>query len=99
MKGNGMKLTLARKILLILAVPFLGLLYFSALQVANRAADLQSASAASLQTELAVQASALIFEMQKERGLSAGFISSKGQKFKEELRQQRPVTNQKIEAI
>jgi methyl-accepting chemotaxis protein len=39
--------------------------------------------------DVAVAASALVHELQKERGLSAGFIGSKGEKFKEALLKQR----------
>ncbi|MDZ4253381.1 MAG: nitrate- and nitrite sensing domain-containing protein, partial [Sulfuritalea sp.] len=40
-----------------------------------------------------VAVSNLVHELQKERGLSAGFIGSKGAKFAEELKQQRSLTD------
>ena len=43
--------------------------------------------------------SALVHEMQKERGASAGFIGSKGQKFTQKLSEQREQTNAKNTAL
>ena len=49
--------------------------------------------------ELAVASSQLVHELQKERGLSAGFIGSKGNKFANELREQRQLTNKLNESF
>ena len=40
---------------------------------------------------------AVLHENQKERGLTAGFLASKGQKFKDKLKSQRAVTDKKIQ--
>ncbi|WP_205629808.1 nitrate- and nitrite sensing domain-containing protein, partial [Dechloromonas denitrificans] len=50
-------------------------------------------------SEVAVAGSALVHELQKERGLSAGFIGSKGEKFRSELEQQRKETDQRVTAL
>jgi methyl-accepting chemotaxis protein len=50
-------------------------------------------------SEVAVADSALVHELQKERGLSAGFIGSKGQKFRSELDAQRKDTDLKVKAL
>ncbi len=50
-------------------------------------------------TELSVKLSNLLHEFQKERGASAGFLSSKGAKFKETLKNQRVLTDQKIKVL
>lgn len=48
---------------------------------------------------LASRASGLVHELQKERGRSAGYLGSKGQKFKKELQTQHENTDQKIEEL
>lgn len=45
-----------------------------------------------------VSASQLVHELQKERGASAGFLSSKGTKFRSELSQQRQDTDTRLSA-
>ncbi len=47
-------------------------------------------------TNYAVHVSALIHETQKERGATAGFIGSKGEKFQTKLPKQRELTDKKI---
>lgn len=56
--------------------------------------------------QIAPEISGLIHELQKERGATAGFISSKGEAFAQTLRTQRPSTDkavtdwrQKIDAL
>ncbi|MCU7801281.1 MAG: nitrate- and nitrite sensing domain-containing protein [gamma proteobacterium symbiont of Lucinoma myriamae] len=46
--------------------------------------------------ELSVYISDVLHEMQKERGASAGFLSSKGKKFSDTLPQQRKMTDEKL---
>ncbi len=48
---------------------------------------------------LSVHLGDVIHEIQKERGASAGFLSSKGSKFSDTLIQQRKITNEKISAL
>lgn len=48
-------------------------------------------------TELSVKMSAALHEQQKERGATAVFLGSKGQKFRTELSEQRTLTDQKKE--
>ncbi len=48
---------------------------------------------------LSTKISALVHETQKERGMTAGYIGSKGKKFKNLLKNQRVLTNQKIESL
>ncbi|WP_293442606.1 methyl-accepting chemotaxis protein [Persephonella sp.] len=45
---------------------------------------------------LSTKISALVHELQKERGATAGFIGSQGEKFREELSNQRRLTDQKL---
>ena len=50
-------------------------------------------------SEVAIATSTLAHELQKERGLSAGFISSQGQKFAGELQTQRVATDARVDAL
>ncbi len=45
---------------------------------------------------LSTKISALVHELQKERGATAGFLGSKGNKFKDELSKQRRLTDDKL---
>ncbi len=47
-------------------------------------------------TEVSIKSAELIHELQIERGMSAGFLNSKGSKFKSELNEQRIVADDKI---
>ncbi|MBX2834470.1 MAG: nitrate- and nitrite sensing domain-containing protein [Micavibrio sp.] len=47
--------------------------------------------------DISIAASALVHELQKERGLSAGFLDSKGQNFSSELSAQRKEADAKID--
>jgi len=49
--------------------------------------------------ELSIASATLVHETQKERGYTAGFLSSKGKKFSSELIQQRVLTNDKISKL
>lgn len=49
--------------------------------------------------DLSVKMSAVLHELQKERGTSAGFIGSNGKKFVDILPSQQEVTNKKIKAL
>ena len=49
--------------------------------------------------QLAPSISALVHEMQRERGASAGYISSKGNKFDDLLTKQKKKTNEKLNAL
>lgn len=48
---------------------------------------------------LAEKTSALVHEMQKERGMSAGYIGSQGQKFVAQIKQQRQLTDNRQKAL
>ncbi|WP_168734361.1 methyl-accepting chemotaxis protein [Pseudothauera nasutitermitis] len=70
-----------------------GLLYFAVGQMAERIAAARALSTVETLSAVAVRASALIHELQKERGLSAGFLASRGQRFDTELGAQHTLTD------
>ncbi len=79
------KLSGHMKILILLLLPFAGLAYF-AIHYAEKSAQIGSEMAMVQNlSRFAVRASALVHEIQKERGATAGFLGSKGTKFVAEL--------------
>ena len=92
-------LKIRNRIAIAVLLPLIGLLVFSGLRVwernqtAGELAQLQSLAS------LAPSFSAVVHEMQKERGMSAGFIASKGSKFAQELPKQRRTTDTKRTAL
>ena len=84
---------IGRKLVLVIALPILGLLYFSAESVWQRYQQLAEMQHVGVLVHFAPYVSAAIGELQKERGRSAGFIASKGQTFTREMPAQRSATD------
>ncbi len=93
---NLKNIKITSKLTLIVVFPILGLIYFTVaitlekLEIVNEMNLLQDL------TDFAVKSSALVHELQKERGMSAGFLGSQGIKFAEQLQEQRLKTDQAI---
>ena len=85
-------LKIGTKLQLMLILPILGLLFFSVRDVTDKIGAVQDMQRTKSLTSLSVLSGGLIHELQKERGLSAGMIASKGEKFKPELAKQRETT-------
>ncbi|MBF0284498.1 MAG: nitrate- and nitrite sensing domain-containing protein [Magnetococcales bacterium] len=91
---------LRAKFVFMLIFPLLGLLWFGGLAVWEKQQLFQRMEAMESLTHLAVGMSAVVHETQKERGMTAGFLGSKGEKFKTELpRQRSEETDKKIAAL
>jgi len=94
LKGPNIKLNIRGKLLLLLTLPVAGLLFFSAnsaldrYDLAGKMGDLEVL--ALLSTKLG----ALSHELQKERGMTAGYLASSGVQFANELPLQRKDTDQ-----
>jgi hemerythrin-like metal-binding protein len=92
-------LKISYKLALMVAIPIMGLIYFTIdstlekREIVNQMNLLQALSA------LTVKSSSLIHELQKERGLSAGFIGSQGAEFSQELLAQRVKTDKAIKKL
>jgi methyl-accepting chemotaxis protein len=85
------------KLLLLVSFPLIALLYFSANAVYNSYTTGQHVQNATRLTQMATKISALVHETQKERGMTAGYLGSKGKKFANELPNQRVLTNKAYE--
>ncbi|GMQ87255.1 MAG: methyl-accepting chemotaxis protein [Gammaproteobacteria bacterium] len=92
-------LSIRMKIMLMLALPLVGLVYFSVISVMEKSAVVHEMEAVSPLAQLAVKASSMVHETQKERGATAGFLGSKGKKFVTELPAQRSNTDQKFSEL
>ncbi len=87
------------KLLLMLVFPVAGLLYFSLYGIAGRLDAAREMGTVEGLAELSVRISALVHETQRERGMTAGFLGSKGAQFATELPQQRQATDSRRKAL
>jgi len=87
------------KLLLLVSFPLVGLLYFSGHSVYNSYKIGVNVTNASLLVGMDVKISALLHETQKERGMTAGFLGSKGKKFKSELMEQRKLADKAFKEL
>ncbi len=89
-------LKVVHKLLLMLTFPMIGLLYFLVSDLTSSSEMLENLEQLQIQSTLSVKASALVHELQKERGMSAGYLGSKGKSFSSKLSVQRKLTNEKL---
>ncbi|MCF6354553.1 MAG: methyl-accepting chemotaxis protein [Candidatus Polarisedimenticolaceae bacterium] len=94
---NNMKLS--QKLLLMVMIPVVVMLGFAAVQATSALSMRQTAIKLEEMTALGVHASNLVHELQKERGMTAGFLGSKGAKFGSEIKGQRRSTDEKVDAL
>ena len=87
------------KLLLLIFVPIIGLLTFGTMTVADRYANLRNIRETQILVAFSVKAGALVHELQKERGLTAGHLKSEGARFKSELADQRQKSDQQITGL
>ncbi|WP_219615546.1 methyl-accepting chemotaxis protein [Aeromonas salmonicida] len=87
------KLGLAHKMLLVVCLPLLALLFFSGRYVYERYQVEQEMSQAQAALYVVWEAAQLAHELQKERGMSAGFLGSGGNKFRDALPAQRKLVD------
>jgi methyl-accepting chemotaxis protein len=92
-------LSMRTKLVLIVLIPLLGLLYFSISSTLEKAAISREMGKLESLVGLSVKIGGLAHELQKERGMTAGFLGSNGVKFASELPVQRTETDKKIEAL
>ncbi|MCW8886732.1 MAG: methyl-accepting chemotaxis protein, partial [Motiliproteus sp.] len=81
------------KLFLAVLLPLIGFTIFGINHIINNYRLQQEMIYLDGMTQLARYNSALVHELQKERGMSAGYIGSKGSAFKDKLPKQRELTN------
>jgi methyl-accepting chemotaxis protein len=90
---------IAQKIALACLVPLLGLAIFAGSAVIEARQKAAAARDVLAAAELAEKASLVVHELQRERGMSAGFVGSKGKDFAGELPVQRKASDGRIDAL
>jgi hypothetical protein len=90
---------LSQKLVLLLSVSLLGMMYFAGTGIVEKHNAARDMSAYRQLVELAVRAGNFIHESQKERGMTSGFLSSNGAKFRQELAEQRSMTDKEVVAL
>ena len=91
-----MKHWLSRHISLLTLLPVIVLIIFVTKDVIRANHSLEQANQTIANARLVTATSNLVHELQKERGISAGFIGSKGSKLTSEIRNQRAVTDREV---
>jgi methyl-accepting chemotaxis protein len=84
------------RIAIVCLIPLLAFTGFAAKGMWEKRAQSQAADGVSSLIEVAPLISGLVHELQKERGGSVGFVSSKGQAMAQAVRDQRPLTDKAL---
>ena len=92
-------LKLKNKLILMLIFPLAGLAYFSVNGTFEKYGEAREMGKLRVLTGLAVRISALVHELQKERGLTAGYMNSGGVRFSAETAAQRTETDREAEGL
>ena len=89
-------LTVRTRLFILLVLPLFALLYITSYVVSEKTTLIHDMEEIDSLSSLAVRVSALVHETQKERGATAGFLGSRGNKFSNELAAQRKDTDKKF---
>lgn len=90
------KLSIKQKLILIMLIPLIVVILLDAKLAVDSFSASRNLKALDNVVELSTKIGALVHETQKERGMTAGFLGSKGEKFKTELPNQRLKTDEKL---
>ena len=93
------RFSLTSKILSLALLPLLACVVLVVMSLKSTKDSLNAHQALFMQINISAKVSNLIHELQKERGLSAGFLSSKGSKFSSELNAQRNSTDLALDEL
>ena len=91
--------TLRGRLLLLFGAVLIGTLYYTTTGFVGDWRELRQSRQIAAIGKTALAVSGLVHELQKERGMSAGFIGSKGAKFAEALTKQRELTDTQQKAL
>ena len=89
-------LKIKTKLMLLLLLPILGLLFLAFVVSYDRYNTNNKYQMLDNAVILSTKMTSLVHELQKERGMTAGYLGSKGIKFKNDLPNQRELTNKRI---
>ena len=92
-------LPIRTKLFLIFIIPTIALVYQILIAVIEKNKIANEEHILGISVELAIKISALVHETQKERGATAGYLSSKGKKFGDALNTQKNTTDAKLKEL
>lgn len=92
-------LSVKTKFQLMVLIPLIVIIVYSGTTVFTNYKKVQESEFLTKSVELSTKLSAVVHELQKERGASAGYLGSKGKKFTTILSKQRELTNSKIQIL
>ena len=92
-------LKINNKLLIMILVPMLGMLYFSAANVYDKAINMNNMNRLETLANLEVSANAAVHELQKERGLVSGYYGKKTTQNQSIMFDQRKETNRVIDHL
>ena len=90
------KLSIKQKLIAIMLIPLIIVILLAAKLAYDSYRSLENLKSLDKVVILSTKIGALVHETQKERGMTAGFIGSKGVKFKDDLPKQREEVNKQI---
>jgi len=93
------RLKLGQKLALMVLVPLILMIGFAAVKSISAFSSYTTTVQLESMTNLGIYSSSLVHELQKERGMTAGFLGSKGTKFSKEIIKQRQLTNERQEEL
>ena len=89
-------MSIKSKLLLLIMLPLMGFLIMSVEYMMKEYSVKTELEKLDVGVELSIRLSKLVHETQKERGMTAGYLGSKGVKFADKLPAQRELTNKRI---
>ena len=92
-------MSIRQKLKVLVLVPILGLLFLTGFEIYGKFEINKKMQLTSKLVKLTQNISLLVHETQKERGATAGFLGSRGEKFSEKLKDQRKETDKKIKNL
>ncbi len=87
------------KLLALVLLPIVAMVVIMVSSLYRSEASLEATKQLNLQISISEKLSLLVHEMQKERGMSAGFLGSRGANFANELKAQRKLTDNALTAL
>lgn len=93
------RVSLGRKFVLVLALPLIAMTWLAVAGILERKELVSDMSHLQEMTVLSQYAGDLVHELQRERGMTAGFLGSKGENFRTELPNQRRRTDERLAAF
>ncbi len=94
-----MELSLKERVGVLALIPLVVIVVLSYFLVSQSYSSLKRADSLERAILLSTKISAVVHELQKERGRSVGFVGSGGKAFKQELQDQRKLTDEKISEL